>query len=178
MIWLPALLRTHEDGFSRVSFRELRGRTIAVAIRLAKAGVKPGDRVLISGKNCAEWPIAYFGILRAGGVAVPLDPALSSEQVEVICRSAQPTAAILDAEAANTFGTAVPEICLDIVEVSGMGAVGELPRFELEPESLASILYTSGTTGDPKGVMLSHANFCAVLASLGKLFPLRKRTGY
>ncbi len=169
----PALLRTHEDGFTRISYRELRARAEAVALRLQAAGVAPGDRVLLSGQNHPDWPICYFGILRAGAVAVPLDPALEADKVKVIVGSARAVAALLDAKARGTFGGALDVPVIDLHAAPAPGATGTLHAHRPTGADLASILYTSGTTGEPKGVMLSHENFCAMVASLGALFPLR-----
>jgi long-chain acyl-CoA synthetase len=173
----PALLRTHEDGFARLSYVQLKALAEAVAVRLASIGVKPGDRVILSGKNHPHWVVSYFGILRAGAVAVPLDVATDGTKAEVIFASAEPVAAIVDSEALDSFGSATDRVTVvDLNDVCARGATGHLPErgvdFEVTADTLASILYTSGTTGDPKGVMLTHGNFCAMMASIAKLFPL------
>ena len=168
----PALQELTDEGLVRTSYRQLRARAMAVAVRLSQARVRPGDRVLLSGKNHPDWPIAFFGILRAGAVAVPLDPALEPARVAVIQASAGATAAILDDAARTAFGAALSVPVHDLHAVTGVGAVGAVPDHRPAPSELASILYTSGTTGDPKGVMLSHDNFVSMVASLGKLFPL------
>jgi long-chain acyl-CoA synthetase len=169
----PALLETHEDGFTRISYRALRGRTEAVAMRLAALGVKPGDRVVLSGLNHPAWPATFFGILRAGAAAVPLDPNLEPAKVKNILASADVSAAVLDDKARESFGEVIDVPVLDLLEAPAPGAVGTLPVVEIQPSDVASVLYTSGTTGDPKGVMLTHENFTAMVASLGALFPLR-----
>jgi long-chain acyl-CoA synthetase len=184
-----ALMRTHEDGFTRVSFRDLRDRATAVAARLRAAGVEPTDRVLLSANNHPDWVVAWFGINRAGAVAVPLDPALTPEQVRVICASAQPAAAILGQKARDAFGEAFRDLvsqegardpaavplragAFDLHEVTDWGPLDGAPVLRPRGEHLASILYTSGTTGAPKGVMLTHGNFCSLLGSLGRVFPV------
>ena len=173
----PALLRTHEDGFARLSYQQLRALAEAVAVRLTSVGVKPGDRVILSAKNHPHWVVSYFGILRAGAVAVPLDVATDASRAEIIFASAEPTAAVVDDEALRNFGPACDRLTVvDLHDVCARGASGHLPvvgeDFTVTPDTLASILYTSGTTGDPKGVMLTHGNFCAMLASIATLFPL------
>ena len=166
----PALLRTHEDGFTRVTYRSMHRRSIATASRLQASGVKKGDRVLLSGANHPDWPIAYLGILRAGGVAVPLDPGLEPDAVRNICAASGAVAAVLDPERVERFGLSIPVHGLH--EVTEPDADRALVAPAVVGEDLASILYTSGTTGQPKGVMLTHANFCALLASVGGVFTL------
>lgn len=168
----PALLEAHEDGFSRISFRELRGRTAAVAVRLAAAGIGKGDRVILSGKNHPDWVICWFGVVRLGAVVVPLDVGLKPDAAIVIQRSAGAKLCLVDEKAKNNFAFALDLPQMSLQEASALGAVGHLPEVALSGADLASILYTSGTTGDPKGVMLAHENFTSELGSLGRLFPL------
>jgi long-chain acyl-CoA synthetase len=169
----PALLLAHEDGFSRRSYQELRGRALAVAIRLHAAGVRKGDRVLLSGQNHPDWLTVWFGVLRLGAVVVPIDPGLKPDAVRGIRRSCEPVGAIVDQKARDAFADALHGLdSWDTHEIAAPGAMGHLPAIELSSEDLASLLYTSGTTGDPKGVMLSHGNFTSMLGSLGRLFPL------
>lgn len=74
-----ALQEVHPDGLTRTTFKEWQNLSFGVAERLARLGVQRGDRVVLSGKNQPGWGIAYFGILRAGAVAVPIDPAPRGE---------------------------------------------------------------------------------------------------
>ena len=92
----PALTRLEKEEASRVTYLELRARSRAVAARLAAAGVKKGDRVVLSAKNHPDWAITYFGILRAGAVAVPLDPALDEEARANLIADCAATAVISD----------------------------------------------------------------------------------
>lgn len=174
---VPALMRTHDEGFLRVSYAELHQRAGDCARRLAAAGVVPGDRVLLSGLNHPDWPISYFGILRAGAVAVPMDPAMEAHKASNIARASAASLAILDKKARESFADVLSIDVIDIHDAAdwltdAQRAEASLPELETTGDSLASILYTSGTTGDPKGVMLTHGNFTALLASLASIFPL------
>jgi len=168
----PALLYPMAEGFGRVSYRELRGRAMAVAVRLVEAGVQPGDRVILSGKNHPAWVICWFGIVRAGGVVVPLDAGLSPEAAATILRSCGAKLALVDAKSRASFADKLVVEKRELVEMAAPGAVGRLPEITPKGADLASILYTSGTTGDPKGVMLAHENFTSELGSISRLFTL------
>ncbi len=168
----PALLVRHPDGFSRTSFVELRAHARATARRLAAAGVRHGDRVLLAGANHPNWVVGYFGILLAGGVAVPLDPALDGADAARIEDKAQPRVALLDGEALAAFGSSLGVERLDLHATTAPGRDDPLTDLVVKGEDIASILFTSGTTGEPKGVMLTHANFCSLLASLSRVFQL------
>ncbi|HEY2514140.1 MAG TPA: AMP-binding protein, partial [Polyangiaceae bacterium] len=163
----PALSRLEEGaaGALRVTYAELRARSRAVAARLAHAGVAAGNRVILSAKNHPEWAIAYFGILRAGAVAVPLDPALDAEARANLIADAGAAAVISDTGIAHAHAFALHAITRrDDALVP--------PAIELAGDDVASLLYTSGTTGKPKGVKLTHANFTSLVGSLAPIFPL------
>ena len=173
----PALMRTHEAGFARLTYKQFKARAEAVAVRLGQLGVEKGDRVVISGRNHPFWSVAYFGILRAGAIAVPVDVNMDAGPAATILRSSKPALALLDDLAREHIEPA----CLaadeavpvhDLLAICDRGAIGSLPPYKVDPDAVASILYTSGTTGDPKGVMLTHENFCSMVASIGRLFPL------
>lgn len=165
-----------------VSYRELYARARAVARRLEEAGLERGERVLLAGDNHPSWAIACFGVLFAGGVLVPVDPALSEEQVANVARRARVRLSIVDKKARAAFGEALLSVhtelgggpLLDLALVTVSGPEGGLAPDEIAPDELASLLFTSGTTGDPKGVMLSHANFASLIASLGSVFDMTR----
>jgi long-chain acyl-CoA synthetase len=179
-----ALQRLEKDGLSRVTYRALRASSLAVAARLAAIGVRPGDRVILSGANHPAWAAAYFGVLYAGAVAVPVDPGLEGPQLANVVRSSGARVALWDAAVEQKGGgwasETFPDLqAFDVLHFTGGGdAVPDdalaPPAFKAKGTDVASIIYTSGTTGDPKGVMLSHANFTALLASLAPVFPLKE----
>jgi len=174
-----ALQMLTDEGLTRTSYREWRDGMLDTAARLASLGVRPGDKVIISGDNQPAWAVAYFGILRAGAIAVPIDPALDERQIGNIVRSSGARVALWDATVENKGGrgarTLHPELAVyDITNFADPDAPSSLtaPDHQISGQDIASIIYTSGTTGDPKGVMLSHDNFTALAAALGPVFPL------
>lgn len=169
---VPALLWPADDGLERTSYRELRQAVRRAADALVRAGVRPGDRVLIAGANHPAWVIGWFAIVWAGAVAVPVAPDLERAQAQNIAHKAELALALLDEPALERIGAAVGVRCVDLRSLAdGVGdGVDAAPTTADQP---AAVLFTSGTTGDPKGVVLTHGNLVAMVGSLTALFPLR-----
>jgi long-chain acyl-CoA synthetase len=149
-------------GEEEYSYRKLWEETVAVSERLGEQfGVKPGARVGLWLKNCPQFVTAFFGILEAGGVAVPINNFLKPAEVNFILQDAGIDVLITDQELGAQFSPLVsarPSLKLCLVE--GLNGLNELKREpkHLQESELAVIIYTSGTTGRPKGAMLSHNN--------------------
>ena len=175
-----ALRFLEEDGFSRITFIEWREASASCAARLAARGIAKGDRVLLAGENRPAWPIAYFGIMRAGGIAVPVDPKWTAAQLENVVRSSGAKVAMFagDVPAGLELQKRMPSLEVMNLDDSVVDDRRlEPPNVGVEPSDLASIIYTSGTTGEPKGVMLTHDNFTSLLAGITPLFFLRPTDG-
>ncbi len=162
----------------RMTYGELRRLSDRVAAFLAAAGVQRGDRVLLASENRPEWAVAYFGILRAGAAAVPVDAQLTEAELVNLWRSAGARIAVLSDEvAARVAGlgekaaAAVPGARVALLGEALQGGPA-VPSARPSPEDLASLIFTSGTTGTPKGVMLSHRNFASLVAKLEGIFDL------
>jgi len=137
----------------------------AVARWLYSKGIRKGDKVALTGKNSPEWAVAYLGIVFAGAVVVPLDYQMKSEETELLIRTARAKILFVDEEKHAHFKEN-PKDLKEIVSLKkGVGQYiydlngPEAPIEEAGEMDLAAILFTSGTTGDPKGVMLTHQNF-------------------
>ncbi len=162
-----------------MSYRELRDRAYRAGLMLASRGVEPGDRVLLIAENSPEWVIAYFAIIYAGAIAVPLDHLIAPEELAPIARIAEPSVALVSAGCAKRLGEAIGAAAPGIAELELdelnrpfiLSAKAKTPP-ALERKSTASIVFTSGTTGAPKGVTLTHGNFTAEIAMLARVFAL------
>jgi len=165
-------------GSRRVSFSELDAASGHVADLLVRDGVQPGDRVALLLPNVPEFAAAYYGVLRAGAVAVPLDPLLTRTEVGAILQDAGAgrllvwRALELSAPASaglSVFGLA-PGSFFDVAT----DAIWDPPA-AVAPADTAVILYTSGTTAQARGVELSHANLAGNAAATAER--LRYRVG-
>ncbi|SMF93376.1 amino acid adenylation domain-containing protein [Methylomagnum ishizawai] len=150
----PALL----DRQRRFSYGEVWESVGRLALRLAGAGLIPGTPVGILLGHDALFPIAMLGVLRAGCGYVPLDAGFPAERNRLILAQAGIAALVTDqAHWAQAAGLLAPELPLLVMDDAGVAAPDcALP--EATPDSLAYILYTSGTTAAPKGVFQNHRN--------------------
>jgi long-chain acyl-CoA synthetase len=178
-----ALQQVTSDGLTRTTFRDVKRGADAAAARLAALGVSKGDRVVLAAQSRPDWAIAYFGIVRAGATAVPIDPGLDAPGWAAILAESEARAIVWDetvvarAQVASSLGALLAVDLLAITELP-LPSPGEAPlappAITIEPGDVASLLYTSGTTARPKGVMLTHANFTSLVAALAPIFPLAR----
>ena len=168
----------HGDGTqTSLTYGELAERSRAVGRGLRQAGLQPGDRVAIMLPTGEAFFAAFFGILYAGGVPTPIYPPTRPSQIEEhlkrqagILRNAGAVLLVAQPEAtavARLLKLQV-ESLRDVVSVEGLSkGSGALPG-RLEPLGTALLQYTSGSTGDPKGVALSHHNLLANIRAMGQ----------
>lgn len=158
-------LTIYEGERISLTYSEALRKIEAVARWLHAQGVKKGDKVAVTGKNSPEWAVAYLGILFSGATVVPIDYQLKQEEIELLLRTADVTILFVDEEKHERFIQQAGKLRSIISLKAGVGTyIYDLdgPEAEIEPATendLAAILFTSGTTGNPKGVMLTHKNF-------------------
>ncbi len=153
-----------------VTGADLLGRTRSAAARLAGAGLHAGDRVVVSGAASVDLVVAHVAALRLGLVVVPVNPAYSRRELEVIIGDARPRAAVVDrAELRDWIAAIDPTLPVTDVDLGALPAPASSPEPVLDvadPGDPALLPYTSGTTGTPKGALLSHGNLLASAESL------------
>jgi acyl-CoA synthetase (AMP-forming)/AMP-acid ligase II len=156
-----------QDGHGAMTFAEWNRKSDRVARALVDAGLQRGDRVALAFQNrdADRFAVSYFGAIKAGGVAVPVGVRLAESEIGHILRHAEPRIAI----AGEALATAIGQLSIPNLEVWGPQAYNRAvdhdvapPEVEIAPEDLCDILYTSGTTGTPKGVASTHANLVAI----------------
>ena len=146
---------------------EIRTAALAGASRLAAAGLGRGEPVLLLGPNSPEWVAAFFAIIAAGGVAVPLDAAASSGFCRGVAARVGARAAFAAAGRADTLRDAISRVeTLESFETLRSAPAPLSAPYEAAPGDTAEIVFTSGTTSEPKGVELSHANLLVNLATI------------
>lgn len=145
---------------------ELDRRSRVIAARLHAAGVRPGDRVLLSGPNTVQLVVAHVACLRLGAVVVPANGAYREREVAHVVRDCTPAAAIVDDPAWREW---IRDLAPSTVVTTSAVDLPDGPEPQLDaaaPSDPALIGYTSGTTGAPKGAVLSHANVLAGAAAV------------
>lgn len=149
------------DRIDAFTYRELHDLASAWASWLLSNRINAGDRVAILAPNDPQWCAAYLGILKIGAIAVPLDTNYSSSQVATILHDSGAKLLIVSDQLKKTAADADVPLA-NLHQELPTTPVEDLQRLEpVEPSFPAVILYTSGTTSDPKGVVLSHANLLA-----------------
>jgi long-chain acyl-CoA synthetase len=173
-----ALQIQRHDHLESCTYAELRRMAESVGRWITENGFARGSRLAILADNHPRWVAAYLGIIASGCAAVPLDTALHADQVTKLLKDSGSSALFCDAKHVPVARPAANEIPVGLVlmdpermmQVSireqwlgNLPAIfnsgpGKFKAVDAKLEDLASLLYTSGTTADPKGVMLTHAN--------------------
>ena len=158
---LDALLYKPGFRYQRWSYDRLWNESGQVATLLQERGLSKGDQAIIWGPNCPQWVLAFFGCLRAGVVVIPLDLRSAPDYVERVISRISPKVAFTSRFTPKGDTTLnMPELPFEDLE-SDIYGLPEPQDVEIGGDDLAEVMFTSGTTGDPKGVMLTHCNLTA-----------------
>ncbi|WP_082105649.1 FadD3 family acyl-CoA ligase [Mycobacterium sp. UM_Kg27] len=165
------------DGPVRLSFAELADRVLCAAGAFAAAGVAKGDRVAIWAPNSGDWIIAAFGLLTAGGVLVPVNTRFKPKEAEDIIRRSGAKLVLVEKGFLGLDFSAPPGVPVIDLGSDFLSSGSPLQR-SVEGGDIADIIFTSGTTGRPKGVMMTHQQNLRLYAEWCDLADLREGDRY
>ncbi|MDE2079138.1 MAG: long-chain fatty acid--CoA ligase [Patescibacteria group bacterium] len=192
----PALWRKHDGRYEPIRHDEFADRVAALARYFQTLGVRSGARIGILSANCPEWAIADFAAMSAGAVVVPIHTTFAPETaariiersgISVLCAAPgafEPLVSVLPQNGTlahviyiGTGSTATPPGVAahrleDVFAENISGAAAGFTPAAASPDDVASIVYTSGTTGLPKGVLLTHRNFLSNIAAVHARIPV------
>jgi long-chain acyl-CoA synthetase len=186
-------MRIERDGLKeQYTYADLHELATRAGAFFASRGVKPADRVVLVSHNAPEWGMSYFGVLKAGATCVPVDPESSTDEIVNFVRASGAAGLVLSAEMDEKHADLESKLDaagLAATQIWRYGEIFALPDEQTEderiallpsrvaPNSLASLIFTSGTTGQPKGVMLSHKNLTHMVSMLSSVFDMTTRDG-
>ncbi|MDQ1334115.1 MAG: long-chain acyl-CoA synthetase [Thermodesulfobacteriota bacterium] len=163
------------EGASEISFAQLNARANRMATALIRLGVQPGDPVALCAPNSGDWLAFYFGVLKAGGVAVTLSSLLKTRELALSINESLPKIICTyedkldDLKGMKRAGVLEKIICpggdLDLDRLADAGS-GSFKAVERDRSDTAAILFTGGTTGIAKGVLLTHENISTAIQNV------------
>ncbi len=178
----PLVHRLVGESWKVHTWADMKRDVLAVASCLVDAGVKQGDKVILISENRLEWLFCDFGIQAAGAVTVPIYPSTPTEVAQKIAANSEAVLAIASGPAlASKLKVGGPLAKIVTIDTDVAAWVVRRPQqlaevaarlARIKPDDLCTIVYTSGTTGDPKGVELAHRCLVDISRAILKVFPL------
>ena len=172
--------KDHPGEPEKITFSELDQLSAQLAVGLASLGIKQGDRVAIMSRPRIRFAIATLAILRLGGWMVPLDPTLAKPEAEALIKESGAKAVFAPEELFDHLPSDGP-ILINFDDgnkgtaFSSLLHDGPLPKVEISADDIAVLAYTSGTTGNAKGVLLSHKNITADIEACITVMPVTEK---
>ncbi|HEY6421811.1 MAG TPA: AMP-binding protein [Pseudonocardiaceae bacterium] len=165
--WSPSKTALRFEG-TEISYRELEDRVARLAGVLSRSGTTRGDRVAYLGPNCPELVEALFACARLGAIFVPLNARMPPAELRVFVRQSTPRTFLAEHSLLETARASAPELAGKVVTFSAGAGFAEPAAAEsspvqakADPSAVVLILFTSGTTGTPKGAVMTHAALAA-----------------
>ena len=160
-----------------VTYAEVGRRIERVQSILTGAGLHPGDKVALLSSNMPNWGICYFAVTSAGMIAVPILPDFSGEELDMIIEHSEARALLVSDRLFTKLSKTTIARFNVVIRTKNLGVIAQRVRGEgstavPKPEDLAVIIYTSGTTSKPKGVMLTHRALCSQVRISAAIFPV------
>lgn len=161
----------------QVTYAEVGRRIARVQEILTGAGLHAGDKVALLSSNNPNWGICYFAVTAAGMVAVPILPDFSGEELDMIIEHSEARALLVSDKLFTKLSKQTIGRLNVVIRTKNLGVISQRERAQgavgiPQPGDLAVIIYTSGTTSKPKGVMLTHAALCAQVEIAMGIFPI------
>ncbi len=167
-------------GAEDVTYEEVGRRIGHVQQLLVEAGVGAGDKVVILSSSMPNWGVSYFAVTTAGMIAVPILPDFTGEELDMIIAHSEAKAILVSDKLFAKLSKTTVERMNIVIRTKGLNVISQTVFEKGEtriptPDDLAVIIYTSGTTSRPKGVMLSHYNICMQLTVIPPLFDFNQQ---
>ncbi|HEX6284955.1 MAG TPA: AMP-binding protein, partial [Pyrinomonadaceae bacterium] len=189
-----AMTLIEPQGKETTTFGSMLAQIRSIAYRLSLEGVAFGDRVALIGENPPNWAIAYLGIIYRGAVVTPLDPAATIQTLSTFLKSSEAKLAFVSPASLDKFHSAcelsginIPAVSLHpLAHANGLGDFADWSQTPVsndfneapppaKPDDLALLMYTSGTTGTPKAVPLTHGNIYAESSKVQEVMHISDR---
>ena len=164
-------------GGESVSYEEVGKRVHEIQEMLLNAGVSAGDKVAILSSNMPNWSVGYLAVVSAGMVAVPILPDFTGEELDLLIEHSEAKALLVSDKLFTKLSKETESRLNIVIRTKNLGIISQTVNERgamrvPQPEDLAAIIYTSGTTSKPKGVMLTHGNLAQQINMIYELYPI------
>ncbi|MBP3289494.1 MAG: AMP-binding protein [Alistipes sp.] len=169
-------------GGESVTYAEVGKRVSEIQELLLGAGLNAGDKVAILSSNMPNWGISYLAIVSAGMVAVPILPDFTGKELDLLLAHSEAKALMVSDKLFTKLSKESVDSLNIVIRTKNLGVISQTVKAQgkkqtPKPEDLAAIIYTSGTTSTPKGVMLTHSNLAQQINMIYNLYPIGPADG-